>query len=258
MCGTAALPIPRSPSGCATNPPVRDDNGLARIADQPPLLFHIQSDLLEVGKGFLEQYAATLRSDYQTLVSRFRFIDVAMKVVGVGSVGTRCLIALMFDEHDHPLFLQIKEARPSVLEQHQGPSPWKHNGERVVAGQRLLQAASDIFLGWSRGPAGRDFYVRQLRDMKVSARLERFNPTMLARYGHLCGEALARAHAKAGQASTIAGYVGASAAFDEAVAKYAIDYADQVERDYDVFRLATRRGALSTETGGSLIETMIR
>lgn len=236
---------------------VRDENGVARIVDQPPLLFHSRSDLRDAGRQFLEHYARTLRDDYQALLSRFRFVDAAMKVVGVGSVGTRCFIVLMLDEHDHPLFLQVKEARASVLERHHGPSPWKNNGERVVAGQHLMQAASDIFLGWAQGPAGRNFYVRQLRDMKISVRLERLGPGLLARYGGLCGEALARAHAKAGQASTIAGYLGTGTAFDAAVAKYAGGYADRVERDYDTFRRAARRGDLPTETSGSLVETMI-
>ena len=120
-----------------------------------------------------------------------------------------------------------------------------------------MQAASDIFLGWSRGPAGRDFYVRQLRDMKLSAQLERYNGTALLTYSQICGEALARAHAKAGQAPSIAGYLGSSEAFDEAVAKYALAYADQVERDYETFRAAARNGLIQTETSGSLTETMI-
>jgi len=164
---------------------------------------------------------------------------------------------LLLDEHGEPLFLQIKEATASVLEPHHGPSPWKQNGERVVAGQRLMQAASDIFLGWARGPRGRDFYVRQLRDMKLSAQLERYDPTIFTVYVEFCGEALARAHAKAGQAPTISGYLGKNAAFDEAITNYAVGYADQVERDYETFRTAARNGLIATETSGSLTETMI-
>jgi uncharacterized protein (DUF2252 family) len=232
-------------------------NGAVRIVDEPPLLFHVDADLKEHGQAFLRRYSATLREDYRVLFDRFRLADAALKVVGVGSVGTRCYIVLLLDEHDAPLFLQIKEACASVLEQHHGPSPWKQNGERVVAGQRLMQAASDIFLGWARGPTGRDFYVRQLRDLKLSAQLERYDPTMFTLYVELCGQALARAHAKAGQAPTIAGYLGKSPAFDEAITKYAVGYADQVERDYETFRTAARDGIIATETRGSLTETMI-
>jgi len=232
-------------------------NGAVRIVDEPPLLFHVDADLKEHGQAFLRRYSATLREDYRVLFDRFRLADAALKVVGVGSVGTRCYIALLLDEHDAPLFLQIKEACASVLEQHHGPSPWKQNGERVVAGQRLMQAASDIFLGWARGPTGRDFYVRQLRDLKLSAQLERYDPTMFTLYVELCGQALARAHAKAGQAPTIAGYLGKSPAFDEAITKYAVGYADQVERDYETFRTAARDGIIATETRGSLTEAMI-
>jgi uncharacterized protein (DUF2252 family) len=232
------------------------DSGV-RIVDEPPLLFHVDSDLKEHGQVFLDRYAATLREDFRVLFDRFRVVDAALKVVGVGSVGTRCYIVLLLDEHNEPLFLQIKEARASVLEQHHGPSPWKQNGERVVAGQRLMQAASDIFLGWARGPRGGDFYVRQLRDMKLSAQLERYDATIFTLYVEFCGDALARAHAKAGQAPTIAGYLGKSAAFDEAIANYAVGYADQVERDYETFRIAARNGLIQTETSGSLTETMI-
>ena len=178
-------------------------------------------------------------------------------MIGVGSVGTRCYIVLLLDEHDDPLFLQIKEVRASVLEQHHGPSPWQQNGERVVAGQRLMQAASDIFLGWARGPEGRDFCVRQLRDMKLSAQLENYDATAFTLYVGLCGEVIARAHAKAGQAPTIAGYLDKGVAFDDAVATYAVGYADQVERDYEAFRRAARNGSIQTETSISLTETMI-
>jgi uncharacterized protein (DUF2252 family) len=236
---------------------VTHQNGTIQIVDEPPLLFHVNADLKEHGEAFLRRYSATLREDYRVLFDRFRLADAALKVVGVGSVGTRCYIVLLFDEHDNPLFLQIKEACASVLEPHHGPSPWKQNGERVVAGQRLMQAASDIFLGWARGPRGRDFYVRQLRDMKLSAQLERCDATLFKLYVELCGEALARAHAKAGQAPPIAGYLGKSGAFDEAIANYAVGYADQVERDYEALGNAARNGVIQTETSGSLTETMI-
>lgn len=232
-------------------------NGAVRIIDQPPLLSHSTQDLHAESRGFLERYEASLREDYRALFKRFRLVDAALKVVGVGSVGTRCYIVLMLGEHDEPLFLQIKEARRSVLEPYSKPSPFHHHGERVVAGQHLMQAASDIFLGWAHGPAGRQFYVRQLRDMKIAAELDQMDASGLALYGRLCGRALARAHAKAGQAPPIAGYLGSSTAFDDAIEKYALAYADQVERDYETFRAAVRSGRIHTETGASPAETMI-
>ncbi len=232
--------------------------GAVRIKDQPPLIYHPRSsDLDKIARDFLEKYAVTLREDYRSLFGRFRYADIAIKVVGVGSVGTRCFVALFLGEHDDPLFLQIKEARKSVLEPYTSRSPWKHEGERVVAGQRLMQAVSDIFLGWARGPRGRDFYIRQLRDMKVSADLDALNAENLVRYGGLCGATLARAHAKAGQASRIAGYLGSSTAFDEALDRYAKRYADQVERDHEVFQNAVRNGQIKTETSTTPIEVAI-
>lgn len=232
-------------------------NGVTRIIDQPPLLSHPNQDLQALGEEFLKQYGVTLREDFRALLQRFRLVDAALKVVGVGSVGTRCYIVLLLGEHNEPLFLQVKEARRSVLEMHAGPSPWRNQGERVVAGQHLMQAVSDIFLGWARGPEGRDFYVRQLRDMKIAAEIDQLDASELALYGRLCGGALARAHAKAGQSPAIAGYLGSSDAFDEAIAKYALAYADRIERDYETFRAAIRSGRLRTETSASLVETMI-
>jgi uncharacterized protein (DUF2252 family) len=232
-------------------------NGATRFIDRPPLLSHPSQDLHTLGRAFLKRYGTTLREDFRALLGRFRLVDAALKVVGVGSVGTRCYIVLLLGEHDEPLFLQVKEARRSVLEMHAGPSPWHNQGERVVAGQHLMQAVSDIFLGWARGPEGRDFYVRQLHDMKVAAELDQMDASELALYGRLCGAALARAHAKAGQAPPISGYLGSSDAFDDAIDKYARAYADQVERDYESFRAAARSGRIRTETSGSLVETMI-
>lgn len=232
-------------------------NGAIRIVDQPPLLSHLTQDLQAHGRGFLERYETTLREDYRALLGRFRTVDAALKVVGVGSVGTRCYIVLLLGEHGEPLFLQIKEARRSVLEAYAKPSRWRNNGERVVAGQHLMQAASDIFLGWARGPQGRDFYVRQLRDMKIAPELDHLDASGLTLYGRLCGRTLAHAHAKAGQAPPISGYLGSGTAFDDAIEKYALAYADQVERDYETFRGAARSGRIRTETSGSLVETMI-
>jgi uncharacterized protein (DUF2252 family) len=205
------------------------------------LLYHpAERDLRDIAGPFLKNYAGTLREDRRNLFSRLRFVDAAIKVVGVGSVGTRCYVVLMLDEQNEPAFLQIKEARASALAGHApGASPWSNNGERVVVGQRLMQAASDEFLGWAAGPEGRDFYVRQLHDMKVSVVLETMNARMLGVYASLCGGTLGRAHAKAGNAARIAGYVGSSDAMDTAVGKYALAYADQAENDYEVFRRST-------------------
>jgi len=169
-----------------------------------------------------------------------------MKVVGVGSVGTRCAVSLLLADADDPLFLQFKEARRSVLEPPGGKSRYANQGYRVVEGQRLMQAASDIFLGWSRTKT-HDFYVRQLRDMKVSAEVETFKPSTLVAYATLCGWTLARAHAKTGSAARIAGYLGATQRFDDALAKYSEAYADQAERDFKTFQAAIRSGRLSTE-----------
>jgi uncharacterized protein (DUF2252 family) len=236
-------------------------NGRPRIADQPPLLYHpdpAELDLERDVRPFFESYRGTLTRERAALFDRFRFVDGAYKVVGVGSVGTRCFIALFSADQDDHLFLQVKEARPSVLEGSAGQSPFANNGERIVTGQRLMQSASDIFLGWSRGMNDRDFYVRQLRDMKIAPDLTGHTPRILAGYGRLCGRALARAHAKAGDAATVAGYLGSTTAFDEAVAEYALAYADQVERDYELFRVAIRAGRFPVASLPSDTEQAIR
>jgi uncharacterized protein (DUF2252 family) len=236
-------------------------NGKPRIMDQAPLLFHAdlsEPDLEQDARPFFEGYRSTLSRDRQALFDRFQLVDTAYKVVGVGSVGTRCFIALFAaDQNDH-LFLQVKEARPSVLEGLAGPCPFTNNGERVVVGQRLMQSASDIFLGWSRAMDCRDFNVRQLRDMKVAPNLTGYTRHVLAAYGHLCGRTLARAHAKSGDAATITGYLGASSRFDEALADYALAYSDQVEKDYERFQKAIRAGRFPVETFPSKIEQAIR
>jgi hypothetical protein len=223
--------------------------GEPRLLDQPPLLYHLPDmDLSSIAKPFLDSYASTLREDIRSLFSRLRFVDVALKVVGVGSVGTRCLVALMLGEQNEPVFIQIKEARESVLASRQKKSPWRHNGERVVVGQHAMQASSDIFLGWSRGPNRRDYYVRQLRDMKMSVDISTIRRPGLAMYGILCGQTLARAHAKAGGAARIGGYLGTSNIFDAAIRRYAMAYADQAEKDYEAFRKAAAAGVVRTET----------
>ena len=173
-----------------------------------------------------------------------------MKVVGIGSVGTRCYIGLLFSEDGHPLILQFKEAVRSVLEPYAGKSAYKNQGQRVVVGQRLMQSSSDIFLGWVRGRRGYDYYVRQLRDMKMSVPLDGFTAAQLGRYAHVCGWTLARAHAKSGDAATISGYLGKGDAFDQAIAAFALAYADQTQEDHAALVKAIRSGrvrALSDE-----------
>jgi uncharacterized protein (DUF2252 family) len=236
------------------------EHGRPRIVDDPPLLYHSDSsrhDLEGHVLPFLEKYRASLPRERQALFDRFRVEDCAHKVVGVGSVGTQCYVVLFAGDQDDHLFLQLKEARPSVLEGLAGPSPFANNGERVVTGQRLMQSASDIFLGWAR-VAHRDYYVRQLRDMKVAPNLAGYTPGLLASYGGLCGKVLGRAHAKSGDAATIAGYLGNRNVFDEAVARYALAYAEQVEADYENFKAAIKAGRFPIETLPSETEEAIR
>jgi uncharacterized protein (DUF2252 family) len=229
--------------------------GRSRIVDQPPLLYH--ADKREVNKdslaAFFNNYRKTLAEGRRALFDRFELVEAAVKVVGVGSVGTRCYVALFLAAPDDPLFLQVKEARRSVLEPYLRRSSAAHNGQRVVVGQRLMQSSGDIFLGWSRGPGGRDFYVRQLRDMKVSADIEK-GPRMMRAYATPCGRALARAHDKAGDAAMIAGYLGGSDEFDEALADYAVGYADQSASDHASFVRAVRAGQLSTDVRPGRLE----
>jgi len=236
------------------------EHGRPRLVDSPPLLYHSDSsrgDLEQHVLPFLEKYRASLSRDRQALFDRFRVEDSAHKVVGVGSVGTRCYVVLFAGDQDDHLFLQVKEARPSVLEGLAGASPFKNNGERVVTGQRLMQSASDIFLGWVR-VAHIDYYVRQMRDMKVAPDLTGYTPALLAAYGRVCGRTLARAHAKSGDAATLTGYLGNRPAFDGAVTRYALAYADQVEKDYEKFKAAIKAGRFPVETLPSETEEAIR
>jgi uncharacterized protein (DUF2252 family) len=232
--------------------------GLPRIVDQPPLLYHDKQHVNDrVAAAFFKRYRETLAEERRMLFDRYKIVDLAVKVVGVGSVGTRCLVALFLAAPNDPLFLQIKEAGPSVLERYTGHAPVPHNGQRVVVGQRLMQSASDIFLGWSRGPTGRDFYVRQLRDMKVAPDVETQSPQMMLKYATLCGLVLARAHDKAGDAAMIAGYLGKLDHFDQAIGDYAVAYADQVEQDYATFAGAVRSGRLKSDVSPSRLSTML-
>jgi uncharacterized protein (DUF2252 family) len=215
--------------------------GRPRLVDQPPVLFHPEvEDFDTIMREGLEDYRQSLSDERRVLFDRYRFEDAALKVVGIGSVGTRCLIGLFFSEDNHPLLLQFKEARRSVLEPHTSPSPYDNQGQRVVMGQRLTQSSSDIFLGWVRGRGGRDFYVRQLRDMKLAFPVEGFVAGQLKRYAEYCGWTVARAHAKSGSGATISGYLGKGEAFDQAMASFARAYADQTAKDHAALVEAVR------------------
>jgi len=235
----------------------RDIKGRPRIMDQPPLIHHLDASKLDWERDvvpFFEAYRATLSLDRQVLFDRFQLVDSVFKVVGIGSVGTLCFVTLWMADVDDPLFLQLKQALPSVLDGVAGSSPYENNGERVVVGQRIMQSASDIFLGWTRSPQGNDFYVRQLRDQKISIDLGTASERVLLAYATLCGQTLARAHAKSGKASEISGYLGSRSNFDDAITEYAVGYADRVAKDYDAFRAAARAGRFPTEKSSSKIK----
>jgi uncharacterized protein (DUF2252 family) len=224
--------------------------GHFKILDEPPLIYHFRkaNQYLERQGRYLDNYKASLQEDKQKLFDHYCIEDTAIKVVGIGSVGTRCLVSLFLADGKDPLFLQIKEARKSILENPDRKSRFENQGYRVVHGQRLMQAASDIFLGWFRSDSGHDYYVRQLHDMKISAQVESFNPQTLLSYAKMCGWALARAHAKVGDAEMIAGYLGSKDKFDVALVQYAKSYADQVELDFKAFKEAVRSGRLGVKT----------
>ncbi|MEY9990812.1 uncharacterized protein (DUF2252 family) [Streptomyces sp. V4I8] len=225
-------------------------DGRRRIIHDPPLLEPAgTSDMASLRKIFSD-YRSTLSEERRLLLDRYRFVDAARKVVGIGSVGLRCFLVLLAGrDTDDPLFLQIKEARPSVLEEYLPSGPYVHPGHRVVAGQRLLQAASDIFLGWMSGPQGRAFYWRQLRDMKGSADVAAMSPDGLLAYARLCGTALARAHARSGDRIAIAGYLGSADTFDRAVTEFALAYADQTVADHTTLGAAVGAGVVRAAPG---------
>jgi uncharacterized protein (DUF2252 family) len=215
------------------------------IKDQLPTIFHTEENPPgDVQKFFSDAYAiyrGTLPNAYQTLLDRYELRDAAVKVVGVGSVGTLCMVLLLTTGDGDPLFLQIKEARASVLEPYAGASEFPNQGQRVVNGYRLMQPASDMFLGWSRGRT-RDFFIRQLRDMKLSAMVETFGPAEMLVYAGWCGRALALSHARSGSPVVLSGYMGKSDTFDEAIAGYSFAYADQNEKDHAALMRAIRSG----------------
>ena len=238
-------------------------DGELRIVDESPLIVPLsklaaedQADAIrEDLRRLVRAYRDTLEFDRRVLLEKFELQDVARKVVGVGSVGTRCWIVLMMARGGRdPLFLQVKEADASVLEPLLGASRFRNHGERVIAGQRLMQAESDILLGWLHDEAGldgqgRDFYVRQLKDWKGSAEVDQMNPEGMAAYGRLCGWTLARAHARSGDPIAIASYLGGGRSFDHAVLEFSKAYANQNQLDYDELTRAVKSGRITAETG---------
>jgi uncharacterized protein (DUF2252 family) len=243
----------------------REVDGEARIVAEPPLIVPIdelavadgrpRDQMFELLHELLRAYRATLEHDRRILLEQFQLTDFARKVVGVGSVGTRAWIALLLGRDDRdPLFLQMKEAQASVLEQFLPPSEFENHGERVVRGQRLMQATSDIFLGWVQNPEGeggvaRDFYGRQLKDWKGSAEIQQMIPRGMAQYGRLCGWTLARAHARSGDRIAIASYLGKGPRFDRAIVEFSHAYAEQNERDYKALVKAVASGQVTAEEG---------
>jgi uncharacterized protein (DUF2252 family) len=227
------------------------ENGEPTIRDNPPLIYHLREQAgpefeAKVADAFA-RYRESLPEE-RRMVDRYQIKDFAIKVVGVGSVGTFCGIVLMMADVDDPLFLQLKEAGSSVLEPYAGKSIYENHGQRVVTGLKLIQSASDLFLGWTKDREGRHFYVRQLHDMKIKMLVELFTPKVMQQYAEYCGWALARAHARSGQPALIAGYLGKGDEFDEALADFAISYAQQNERDFGALVQAARQGRVEVYT----------
>jgi len=238
-------------------------DGRPRIISDPPLIVSIEelaaaepdpAGLEPQLRALMARYLRTLQHDRRHLLEQYRFADMARKAVGVGSVGTRCWIVLMVGRDDSdPLFMQMKEAQRSVLAPFAGASKFANEGQRVVVGQRLIQTASDIFLGWNRVDSGldgkpHDFYVRQLRDWKFSLNVETMIPVGMRLYGELCGWTLARAHARSGDRIAIAAYLGNSTEFDQAIAQFAVSYADQNERDHRALAEAAASGRITARS----------
>ncbi len=223
-----------------------EKNGKRRFVDNPPLVYH-PHDIGKIGirvRDLFLRYRSTLPEERRVILDRYHVIDIARKVVGVGSVGTRCDVALLMAGDDDPLFIQLKQALPSALDPYAGTSRYKNQGERVVTGQRMLQAASDVFLGWARDDRGHHYYFRQLRDMKMKLDLTTMAKEEWLEYIEICGWTLARAHARTGDAAELGGYMGKGEAFDEAIAEFATAYADQTERDHALLVKAIRAGRM--------------
>ncbi len=218
------------------------------LQDNPPTIYHMpdhgQAEFDAVLRAGFAHYRDTLAEDRRVVLDRFELKDIAIKVVGVGSVGTMCAVLLFMAGENDPLFLQVKEARASVLEAYAGKSAYSNHGQRVVMGHRLMQSASDIFLGWTEGRAGRQFYIRQLRDAKIKPLVETFDAATMAAFAQWCGHSLARSHARSGDAAVISGYLGESDTFDKAIADFSTAYADQTERDHAALKGAARKGRL--------------
>ena len=239
------------------------ENGEPRIVSQPPLIVRVEElfptasaeQITDTVREFIRGYRRSLQTDRRVLLEQYRFVDLARKVVGVGSVGTRAWIGLFLGlDGQDPLFLQVKEAQRSVLEGFAGHSEYSNHGERVVAGQHLMQATSDIFLGWRRlaNPVEgieRDFYIRQLKDWKGSAEIDAMVPEGMTVYGRLCGWTLARAHARSGDRVAIGAYMGSSDVFDRAIVDFSEAYADQNEKDYAALVEAVKSGRVVAQTG---------
>jgi hypothetical protein len=223
--------------------------GRLAIRDAPPLIFHPEVTRAPKFRSMLDKvlarYGDTVSDDLRGLLRRYQAVDAAIKVVGVGSVGRRCWIALLMSASNEPLFLQFKEAVASVLEPFAGKSAYEHHGQRVVMGQRRMQAASDMFLGWLIGLGGEHFYVRQLRDAKIKPLVETWDAEVLHLYAKACGWVLARAHAKGSDPSRLGGYLGSSDQFDEAMGDFGVAYANQAERDYAALKTAVRNGIIT-------------
>ena len=227
-----------------------DAKGCRRIVDHPPIITHPPGDAPALVAAAVAAYRDSLQEDRRVLLDRYEITDLALKVVGVGSVGLYALAAVLLGgDDDDPLFLQFKEAEASVLERYLPPSSQPSHGARVVAGQRRLQAASDILLGWAVGKQGRHWYVRQLQDQKGGAVVDAMTLEDLTTWGELCGWALARGHARSGQPAEIAGYLGVDAAFDHAIGDFAVAYADQNERDHAAFVAAIKAGRVVAASG---------
>jgi uncharacterized protein (DUF2252 family) len=220
---------------------VSTSGGSPVFKDQHPTIFHWRHARLRVGDA-LAGYRESLAHAQRVLLDRYEVKDVAIKVVGVGSVGTACWVVLLMDVDGDPLILQVKEARPSVLEAWAGKSAFPNHGERIVNGYRLMQPAGDMFLGWTAGASGRHYYFRQLRDVKVKFPVEEFDREEMTLFAEYCGHALALSHARSGEPACISGYLGKSDAFDEALAAFSFAYADQTVRDHGAVERAVRKG----------------
>jgi uncharacterized protein (DUF2252 family) len=227
-------------------PKITEPMGQGRqFVESPPLTTRVVDErALRIVRHGIERYLQSLDGSRRFLLERYRLEDYAMRVVGIGSVGTRCFVALLVCDDRTPLLLQVKEARPSVLAPYAGPSPYANQGQRVVAGQRMIQATSDIFLGWLRARDGHDYFVRQLRDMKYSVAIDALTPAGLDRYAELCGWTLAGAHARSGDSAAIDGYLGGGDQFDTAIGTFAVAYADQTEQDHAALEKAWRAGRI--------------